>query len=60
MAENNSDDPRTLEIRKYQDRRYYDGTRSLQQIHKLIIEGFFIYSAPGGGAWTASSSEGVG
>jgi polyhydroxyalkanoate synthesis repressor PhaR len=32
-----------LEIRKYQNRRYYDRTRSrhlsLQQIHKLIIEG---------------------
>ena len=46
MAENNSDEPRTLEIRKYQNRRYYDGTRSrhlsLQQIHKLIIEGYNI------------------
>jgi polyhydroxyalkanoate synthesis repressor PhaR len=43
---NNSDEPRTLEIRKYQNRRYYDGTRSrhlnLQQIHKLIIEGYNI------------------
>ena len=43
MAKNNSDEPRTLEIRKYQNRRYYDSTRSrhlsLQQIHKLIIEG---------------------
>jgi len=46
MAKNNSDEPRTLEIRKYQNRRYYDGTRSrhlsLQQIHKLIIEGYNI------------------
>ena len=46
MAQNNSDEPRTLEIRKYQNRRYYDGTRSrhlsLQQIHKLIIEGYNI------------------
>ena len=42
MAENNSDEPRTLEIRKYQNRRYYDGTRSQQQIHKLIIEGYHI------------------
>ena len=43
MAESNSGEPRTLEIRKYQNRRYYDSTRSrhlsLQQIHKLIIEG---------------------
>ena len=41
---NNNDEPRTLEIRKYQNRRYYDSTRSrhlsLQQIHKLIIEGY--------------------
>jgi len=44
MAKNNSDETRTLEIRKYQNRRYYDGTRhlSLQQIHKLIIEGYNI------------------
>ena len=46
MANNNSDEPRTLEIRKYQNRRYYDSTRSrhlsLQQIHKLIIEGYNI------------------
>jgi polyhydroxyalkanoate synthesis repressor PhaR len=46
MAKDNSDEPRTLEIRKYQNRRYYDGTRSrhlsLQQIHKLIIEGYNI------------------
>jgi len=46
MAENHGDEPRTLEIRKYQNRRYYDGTRSrhlsLQQIHKLIIEGYNI------------------
>jgi len=44
MAKNNSNEPRTLEIRKYQNRRYYDRTRSrhlsLQQIHKLIIEGY--------------------
>ncbi|MFY9984349.1 MAG: polyhydroxyalkanoate synthesis regulator DNA-binding domain-containing protein [Chthoniobacterales bacterium] len=41
-----NDEPRTLEIRKYQNRRYYDSTRSqhlsLQQIHKLIIEGYNI------------------
>ena len=46
MAKNNSDEPLTLEIRKYQNRRYYDSTRSrhlsLQQIHKLIIEGYNI------------------
>ena len=46
MANNNNDEPRTLEIRKYQNRRYYDRTRSghlsLQQIHKLIIEGYNI------------------
>jgi polyhydroxyalkanoate synthesis repressor PhaR len=46
MAKNNSDEPRTLEIRKYQNRRYYDSTRSrhlsLQQIHKVIIEGYNI------------------
>jgi polyhydroxyalkanoate synthesis repressor PhaR len=46
MAENHGDEPRTLEIRKYQNRRYYDSTRSrhlsLQQIHKLIIEGYNI------------------
>jgi polyhydroxyalkanoate synthesis repressor PhaR len=46
MAKSNSDEPRTLEIRKYRNRRYYDGTRSqhlsLQQIHKLIIEGYNI------------------
>jgi polyhydroxyalkanoate synthesis repressor PhaR len=46
MAKNNSDEPRTLEIRKYQNRRYYDSTRSrhlsLQQTHKLIIEGYNI------------------
>jgi polyhydroxyalkanoate synthesis repressor PhaR len=46
MANDNSDEPRTLEIRKYQNRRYYDSTRSrhlsLQQIHKLIIEGYNI------------------
>ena len=46
MAKNNSDEPRPLEIRKYQNRRYYDSTRSrhlsLQQIHKLIIEGYNI------------------
>jgi polyhydroxyalkanoate synthesis repressor PhaR len=46
MAKNNSDESRTLEIRKYQNRRYYDSTRSrhlsLQQIHQLIIEGYNI------------------
>jgi polyhydroxyalkanoate synthesis repressor PhaR len=46
MAKSNSDEPQTLEIRKYQNRRYYDSTRSqhlsLQQIHKLIIEGYNI------------------
>jgi len=46
MAKSSSDEPRTLEIRKYQNRRYYDSTRSrhlsLQQIHKLIIEGYNI------------------
>jgi polyhydroxyalkanoate synthesis repressor PhaR len=46
MAKSNSDEPRTLEIRKYRNRRYYDSTRSrhlsLQQIHKLIIEGYDI------------------
>jgi polyhydroxyalkanoate synthesis repressor PhaR len=46
MAKNNSDESRALEIRKYQNRRYYDSTRSrhlsLQQIHKLIIEGYNI------------------
>jgi polyhydroxyalkanoate synthesis repressor PhaR len=46
MAKSNSDEPRTLEIRKYQNRRYYDSTRSrhlsLQQIHLLIIEGYNI------------------
>src|SRR6516225_9719882 len=46
MAKNTSHESRTLEIRKYQNRRYYDRTRSqhlsLQQIHKLIIEGYNI------------------
>src|SRR6202022_3720342 len=46
MANNNNDEARTLEIPKYQNRRYYDSTRSrhlsLQQIHKLIIEGYNI------------------
>jgi polyhydroxyalkanoate synthesis repressor PhaR len=46
MPKNNSDESRTLEIRKYQNRRYYDSTRSrhlsLQQIHKLIVEGHSI------------------
>jgi polyhydroxyalkanoate synthesis repressor PhaR len=44
MAKNNSNEPRTLEIRKYRNRRYYDSTRSrhlsLEQIHKLIIGGY--------------------
>jgi polyhydroxyalkanoate synthesis repressor PhaR len=47
MAKRNSDEPRTLEIRKYRNRRYYDSTRSrhlsLQQIYKLIIEGYSIH-----------------
>jgi len=46
MAKNNSEESRTLEIRKYQNRRYYDSTfsrhLSLEQIHKLIIEGYNI------------------
>jgi polyhydroxyalkanoate synthesis repressor PhaR len=46
MPNNNSDQFRTLEIRKYQNRRYYDSTRSrhlsLQQIHRLIVEGYNI------------------
>jgi len=46
MPNNNSDESRTLEIRKYQNRRYYDSTRSrhlsLQQIHRLIVEGYNI------------------
>jgi hypothetical protein len=57
-GENASDEPGTLEIRKYQNRRYYESTRSrhlsLQQIHKLIIERYnirvldaFLPPAPG-------------
>ncbi len=46
MTRKNSDRPEILEIRKYQNRRYYDTTRSqhvgLAQIHKLIIEGYDI------------------
>jgi polyhydroxyalkanoate synthesis repressor PhaR len=46
MAKNDNDESRTLEIRKYQNRRYYDSTHSrhltLEQIHKLIIEGYDI------------------
>ena len=46
MTRKNSAPPTLLEIRKYQNRRYYDTTRSqhvgLQQIHKLIIEGYDI------------------
>ena len=46
MAKNDSEESRTLEIRKYQNRRYYDSTHSrhltLEQIHKLIIEGYNI------------------
>ena len=57
MAQNNSDEPRTLEIRKYQNRRYYDSTRSrhlsLQQIHKLIIEGYNIR------VWDAKTNEDI-
>src|ERR1700745_2676904 len=44
MAKNDTDESRTLEIRKYQNRRYYDSTHSrhltLEQMHKLIIEGY--------------------
>lgn len=43
MPGNNSEQPETLQIRKYQNRRYYDTTRSqhvtLEQIHNLIVEG---------------------
>jgi len=43
-ASENSREPRTLEIRKYPNRRYYDTTRSrhssLEQIHKAILEGY--------------------
>jgi polyhydroxyalkanoate synthesis repressor PhaR len=46
MAKNDGEGSRTLEIRKYQNRRYYDSTHSrhltLEQIHKLIIEGYNI------------------
>ena len=46
MAKNDSEESRTLEIRKYQNRRYYDSTHSrhltLEQIHRLIIEGYNI------------------
>ena len=46
MAKNDSEESRTLKIRKYQNRRYYDSTHSrhltLEQIHKLIIEGYNI------------------
>src|SRR5246127_4681854 len=46
MAKNDSEESRTLEIRKYQNRRYYDSTHSrhltLEQMHKLIIEGYNI------------------
>jgi len=46
MAKNDSEESRTLEIRKYQNRRYYDSTHSrhltLEQIHKLLIEGYNI------------------
>jgi polyhydroxyalkanoate synthesis repressor PhaR len=46
MVPNNSNETRTLEIRKYQNRRYYDTTRSrhvgLQEIHRLIMEGYDI------------------
>jgi len=46
MAKNDIGESRTLEIRKYQNRRYYDSTHSrhltLEQIHKLIIEGYNI------------------
>lgn len=43
MARTANDEPLTLEVRKYPNRRYYDTTRSrhlsLQQIHKAIMEG---------------------
>jgi len=43
-ASQNSGEPRTLDIRKYPNRRYYDTTHSrhtsLAQIHKLILEGY--------------------
>src|SRR6516162_6336744 len=46
MATNDREESRTLEIRKYQNRRYYDSTQSrhltLEQIHRLIIEGYNI------------------
>jgi len=46
MAKSDRDQSRTLEIRKYQNRRYYDSTHSrhltLEQIHRLIIEGYNI------------------
>ena len=39
-----SDEPQSLEIRKYPNRRYYDTTRSchlnIEQIHKLIVAGY--------------------
>jgi polyhydroxyalkanoate synthesis repressor PhaR len=44
QASRKSGDFRTLEIRKYPNRRYYDTTHSrhtsLAQIHKLIVEGY--------------------
>src|SRR5215469_14148666 len=46
MATNDREESGILEIRKYQNRRYYDSTHSrhltLEQIHKLIIEGYNI------------------
>lgn len=46
MSAKNNSEPRTLNIRKYPNRRYYDTTRSrhvsLQQIHRLIHEGYNI------------------
>ena len=43
QASQKSGEPRTLDIRKYPNRRYYDTTHSrhtsLAQIHKLILEG---------------------
>ena len=43
-ASQNSGEPRTLDIRKYPNRRYYDTTHSrhtsLAQIYKLILDGY--------------------
>ena len=46
MATNDREESGILEIRKYQNRRYYDSTHSrhltLEQIHRQIIEGYNI------------------